>query len=319
MNRPPHRPSRRTFMLAAALALITLLAGFLMVAVRKEPKAAPARVAPLANTRILPRTAPPDVGQKLGKEVSGALGFTDDLPTEVRIRQLMNTTGKLTDDELEELTRALLSPPGHDETLAEHSTWFHEIANLLQRQESGLRSFAEVLATVARDATRDPATRDYALQHLRRVWDKAAADPGLRPAIEATFGEMTATGDPMRQTALLSLHLLDPAGGSGMETTLLVENVLSILKGGKETGNDAIRSRMVAARIAGERRLAGSRGALLELATAESEHALVRMAAISALGRFAEPSDLDALARLSPKDERVAGAIRRAAAMSAGK
>lgn len=248
----------------------------------------------------------------MSSAVSDSLGFTGKLPLEARVRELMEITGPLTASETEEAFRALLALPGKGESLAQRSTWFHELANLLQRQTLDQRKFSEVLATVARNGGQDLATRDYALQHLRRIWDKSATAPDLRHAIEATFGEMTAPRNPLMPTALLSLHLLDPSGSGGIDSTALVQAVKTVLKDTKATGDDATRARMVAARIAGERRLDGARGPLLKLATTDSIHTLVRMAAISALGRFADPSDLKTLAALSSSDERLTGAIRHA-------
>lgn len=312
---PAHGKGRRRVVMG--IVTVSLVAGLVMIVQRREDRQ-PDKIKSLATTHIEPRTAAPDPAEaRLRRGVSDVLGFTGGLPTQARIRELMEMGDQLTEDEVAELLRGLLSPRAQGEAVARHSTWFHELANLLQRQNPDPHDFSEVLATVARDGKRDLATRDYALQHLRRIWGKASADPELRGAIEATFAEMAVAGNPMRATALLSLHMLDPSG-SAMDDTALAGSVMALLEDNRSTGDEAVRARMVAARIAGERRLDGSRGPLLKLATGESVHALVRMAAISALGRFADPSDLETLRSLAPADERVAVAIRHATSASTG-
>lgn len=305
---------------ATGLLLTSLLVLLYQLRPHPQPLATPTpKHAPLADTHLDPRTAPPDHPENtMSSGFSDALGFTGELPLEACVRKLMEINGPLTASEIEESFRALLALPESGEPLALRATWFHELANLLQRQKLDQRAFGEVLASAARNSRQDLATRDYALQHLRRIWEKSAADKELRLAIEATFGEMIAPRNPLMPTALLSLHLLDPAG-SATNFTMLVQAVSSVLEDPKITGDDVVRARMAAARIAGERQLAGSRGPLLKLATAPSGNVLVRMAAISALGRFGDPSDLNTLAALSPSDERLIGAIRHATSMGAGK
>lgn len=317
MNRSEHHDSSALGLAGhparIGLACALVIAGALLLVFQSdsgEDEAPPAAAAePLPRTRLEPRPAPPSrPAGMMRREISAALGFTGNIPTAERIREIMEMRDPLTEVETEELLRALLAPRGEDEAAARHSTWFHEIANLLHRQDVDHQQFAEVLATVAADEARGGTVRDYALQHLRRVWHAAEDDSGLRESIEATFAGMASEGHPLRASALLSLHLLDPRGSRGAGP--LENEVVRILSDSRASGEAAVHARMAAARIAGDRRLSESRGELLALAASDSRHALVRMVAVSALGRLGDPSDLRALEDLSSRDPRVAEVIR---------
>ena len=306
--------------LASGLVLIALIAVWFQLRTHEVPKEVQRKkYEPLQATHFDPRTMPPDHPQStMSPAVNASLGFVGGLSLEARVRELMEISGPLSGNEIEEAFRAMLALPAAGESIAQHATWFHELANLLQCQKLDLRAFSEVLATVVRNSSQDLATRDYGLQHLNRVWGKAEGNPDLRHSIEATLEATATTRNPLRATALLNLHLLDPTGRRGVDATALVEGVKTILSDSTSTGEEVVRSRMVAARIAGERHLDESRGPLLRLATSESEHALVRMAAISALGKLADRTDMKTLATLSSKDPRVMDAIRHAADLAGG-
>ena len=274
----------------------------------------PGQAEPLADTEIKPRTGVPErIEKSMRRELAVALGYVGEAPAAERVRQLMGLRKVLTPDESNELLRFLLSTGGDAVSSGEGSTLFHEVANQLQRQSVDLRVFAEVLATVARDDKRPEVYRDYALQHLRRVWSSSSADGELQGSITATFQEIARHPGILQASALLSLHLIDPRGRIGAGAGELRDEVGRILSvSGATNGTDSIRLKMAAARIAGERHMDDQRDALLRISSAEGEHALVRMSAVSALGRIADASDLQALASLSPADERVATAIRHA-------
>jgi hypothetical protein len=270
---------------------------------------------PLANSSLRPRSRPPqETGMLMRRSLSTALGDDSEVPHAARILQLMDTRERLTEGEISELLRALVTPAEIGESRTLHATWFHEVANLIQRQDHDQRSFSEVLATVARDGERSRATRDYALQQLRRVWSKNPQDVNLRRAIEGTFVEMNASGHPMRATALLSLHMLDSLEPGSRGWKSLHDGIVSILDSPARHGAGAVSEQMAAARIAGERDMRNVRKPLMRIASMDGEHALVRMAAVAALGRMADPADLRALVNLSPSDQRVAEAIRHATA-----
>jgi hypothetical protein len=299
-----------TGMVAGLVAAVTVW--FVIEYRGDQPPAVAGEVLPLGKSGLQPRDAVPgNPAQTMRPAVASVLGFEGEAPLRSRVRELMVLREALNGDEIEELLRALLGSPMEGRTQGEDSsTWFHEVANVLHRQATPPRAFAEVLATVAGDGKRNLVVRDYALQHLRRVWSSAAADPGLMGSIEATLELLAETPGELRPTALLSLHLLDPRGRGGLDDGVVVRAVTAALK--PSATSESVGLRMVAARICGERNLAPLRPALMAAASSESEHALVRMSAVAALGRIGIPEDLDALASLSPGDGRVATAIAHA-------
>lgn len=297
----------------AGVGLVVLSAGVWWMQSRPEDDPRPAAASPLAVTALQPRTsAPPDMADRLREEVIRGLGYAPGKPSAAsRLREVMEFSGELRPAEAEEVMRAMLAPTPAGESAAEHSTWFHESAKHLQKLPLIQGTFAEVLATVARDGARDLTTRDYALQHLRELWGRAE-EPALRRSIEATLLEMLPARGSIRPTVLLSLHQLDPSGADGVDDATLVEAVGEALSGEPEAGHHGMRTRMVAARIAGERGLESLREPLFQLASSESAHALERMASIAALRRLGHPADVERLAALSSSDPRVAGALRHA-------
>jgi hypothetical protein len=322
-DNPQHRPvaSRKSapwWVFAAVAAVAAICATIVLLDGDKPPAATslaeritPRPDAALAETGLRPRTKVPGEPQdRIRPGLATALGHGGERPTASRILQLMDTRDSLNREEIDELLRAMLT---HGEGwIAARSTWFHEIANLVHSQEHDKRSFAEVLATVARDSTRDLATRDYALQQLRRVWAGSGQDHSLRRAIEETFIEMNVAENPLRATALLSLHLLEEADVGSRASQSLRQSVVSILGGSDTSAAENVPVRMVAARIAGERKIHSMGGDLLMIASSDREHALVRMSAASALSDMGPSSELDALSDLNPADRRVAAAIRHA-------
>jgi hypothetical protein len=313
------------FLCAAVAAVVLLCAAIILFDGAKPPEAephaewiSPRPDAALAETGMRPRTTSPAESEVLIRpRLSSALGFGVERPPASRILELMDTRESLSRGEVEELLRALLS---HDNgQLANRSTWFHEIANLVQSQDHDRRAFAEVLATVARDDKRSHATRDYALQQLRRVWAGSGSDKSLRRAIEETFIEMNVEDNPLRSTALLSLHLLEGVDTESRASRSLRQSVISILGDSGLTGANIVPDRMVAARIAGERQILSLRRDLLMIASSDQQHALVRMSAASALGNMGSSSELDSLSSLNPADQRVAAAVRHATQYRSGR
>jgi len=237
-----------------------------------------------------------------------------------RIEVLRAIAGQLAAAETELLVAALLAsrPPGVNG--GEFSTWFHEIANLLHRQSAPSKAFARALATVAADPARDAVLRDYALQHLRVVWNNAGGDASLRSSIEASLRRLARGDDPPATAALLSLHLLgDTAAAPGRPVArALGDDELAALAGsllaGPAGSSDTPR-RMTAARIAADRRLAALRPVLARVASDPAEHTLARMSAINAIGRIGERADRPLLESLAAAEPALALAARDALAL----
>lgn len=293
-------------------------------------KAGPAEAAaPGLPELALPAEAP-GAGKMARDDLREALDSNGSLAPQQRLDILASLPGELSPADCEALLRALLEPRPADASAGWHAEYFHQIAGLLQRSDGARERFAQALATVARDAQRGAIVRDYALQHLRQVWDRA--DAKLRAPVEATFREVAA-GDPaLASSALLSLHLLGtPAGrdplGAGAnpppprgkaiyripdaELAPLVAKILA-----EPPSADTVTPRLSALRIIGDRRMRNFRDDLRRIAAdATGEPAMVRMAAIANLGRVADPADRAFLESIdSSGDGRVANAVRHALA-----
>jgi hypothetical protein len=309
---PKHRILVAGGVLAVALVTVTLF--------RHKPSPPPAPPTATANLQDihLPPAAP-GANEFVRAELCEALGITGTGAPQRRIDLLASITGTLTPEECRAILGALLQPRAADAPEGWHAEYIHNLARLMQRAENSREEFARVLATLARDPRRGETVRDYALQHLRQVWDHSQ---DLRPRVEASFREFS-TDPHMSASALLSLHLLGTPTSPGAEQTParsyripdteISPVVARILK--EEPTADGMSARLTALRIVGDRRLTGFRDDLRRIASAtKGEHALVRMAAVSNLARFADPADRAFLESLEARDPRVAHAVRRALA-----
>lgn len=310
--------SRRRLIACCVFAAAAVAAVLLVVRPRPGTPPAPSLVLALAPLPASPRPAQAD--PKIRPEIVEALGFTA-APWERRLDLLRRLPGNLKEVELDALLVAMMQPLPAASSTAVYSTYIHEIASVLER-EGGIRErLARGLATLARDVTRDEATRDYAIQHLRQVWHRAGDDAPLRTAIASTFREFTRLDPVLSTGALLSLHLLGstteghrPAVGSTPQDSDQLPDaefasLLDPIFAGKTTANN-LPARLTALRIVGERRLPAYRAAMLTILRDRSDHALVRMAAAHALGKIANPDDLQSLAALDAGDPRVATAVQ---------
>lgn len=314
-------PKARNRLLSGSVAITAIVAGWCWLG--REPAAVVREISTLENITL----DSPDRHQveRLRPQIAEALGLSATSPGARRIEILRDFKSSLSEPEHEALLAALMEPrpPGVSEGW--FSEYFHSIASLMQSQEGDRQMFARVLATVVRDPSRDGVVRDYAIQHLRQVWDRTDRDGELRSSIEATFRELCSADSGVSPSALLSLHLLGtPAGVDGPELSTasprsyavddaeLEPLVLGILQ--QAPSASAISARMTACRVAGDRGLNAAGSHLLEIARNHSEHALVRMAAVNAIRRIGNSPDLASLAALEPGDQRVAYAIRSALA-----
>lgn len=309
--------SRRRLIACCVLAAAGISAVFLAVRPRPATPPVPPPAVALAALPVSPWPAQAD--RKVRPEIVEALGYAA-APWERRLDLLRQLPGGLNGAELDALLAAMMQPPPAASSTALYSTYIHEIASVLER-ESGIRErLARGLATLARDATRDEATRDYAIQHLRQVWNRAADDAPLRTAVSSTFREFTHLDPVLSTGALLSLHLLGSTEGhrqGGASPTPVSDqmpdaelvSLLDPIFSGKTTANN-LPARLTALRIVGERRLPAYRAAMLTILRDRSDHALVRMAAAHALGKIANPDDLQSLAALDAGDPRVATAVQ---------
>jgi hypothetical protein len=326
---------RRLIIVLTSIAVLggaTALFHFVATPRWPAPVAVPARAVPLGGFSIPP--LPQHARKQLRPEIREALGFGAAAPWGRRLDLVRELPADLASSETDALLAALVAPCPPATSTAVHSTFVHEIACVLQRCREAHEPFARALAGLARDTGRDRVIRDYAVQHLRQLWDRAGYSVALRSAIVSALREFTTADPVVAAPALLSLHLLGSggvgdeaigatrgpgqpdAGPSGLRGVLPSFHVpdselvplLDAIFAAKPSA-DNIPARLTAARIAGERRMNGLRPVLLTTLTNPAEHTLVRMAAVVALGNIADPADLETLASLDPDDPRIAAAL----------
>jgi hypothetical protein len=302
----------------AAVAVVALAVALVISPRDGKPRESPAvTIPPLADLRM------GEIGEQtgnLGPLVRDVVDADGRVPQGLRMAAVGKLPPELSVSEQDALLAVLEHPRGTNETAGRHSEFFHELALKLGGIDALRERFARVLATVARDDQQDGVVRDYALQHLRQVWERS--DDPLRKSIEATFSQISSTGSELSASALLSLHLLgtgdrrtaisqsEPAGARTWEVPS--EKLDPVVKGilARQPTARGIPDRMTALRIAGDRRLADRRDDLKRIAAARGgEHRLVRMAAIAAIARFADPADIPFFKSVGKSDPEVASAV----------
>jgi hypothetical protein len=198
-----------------------------------------------------------------------------------------------------------------------YAEYFHEVALALGSQGGDHERFARVLAAVAVDSDRDAVIRDYAVQHLRRVWERSAAEPNLRGTIVASLRRFVRDEPEISGAALLSLHLLEsqPAiPGKAAEPAITTKELEHLMH---HTLNDGAsrrdpRTTMGILRIVGARRMLGLAPDVRQLVSDNSQHALVRMSGIAALADLGQQMDRDFLSSLDQPDPRIIKAVKSA-------
>lgn len=309
-------------MLWAGGVAVVALAVTLVISPRGgKPREFPAAtVPPLADLRmgeISEHTG------NLGPVVRDVVNADGGVSQGLRMAAIYELPPELSVSEQDALLAVLEHPRGANETAGRHSEFFHELALKLGDIDVLRERFARVLATVARDEHQDGVIHDYALQHLRQVWERS--DDPLRKSVEATFSQISSARSDLSASALLSLHLLgtgdrrtamsksEPKGARtwAVPSEKLAPVVREILA--REPTARGISDRMTALRIVGDRRLADRRDDLKRIAAAHGgEHQLVRMAAIAAITRFADPADIPFLESVEKSDPRIASVVTHA-------
>lgn len=262
---------------------------------------------------------------KLRPVLAEALGYGSASPWQRRIDLIRRLPGNLPADETDALLTALMTNRPPDVAVPTYASYVHEIASILQSHAEIRARFANVLAALARDTSRDATIRDYAIQHLRLTWTRAADQPALQTSIANAFREFTHLDTGISTSVLLSLHMLGasaPAprdngqlnGASSARPAFNVPDadLATLLPPifASKSSQQNMPARLTAIRIIGQRRLKSFRQPLLIAVGESNEHARIRMAAVYALGEIGDPADLKTFAKLEPSDDLVANAIR---------
>lgn len=235
-------------------------------------------------------------------------------PARTRIDLAMACDRDLNDDELMALLAEVSTLPAATVDPGWHAQYLHEICVQLHHHPSIRSKFARVLVGISTDTGRAQVEREYAVQHLREVWRRAADDKALRQSVVAHFKKLIDNNPELAGSALLSLHFLgnDPGSqwnGSGtavsnQEIEPLVSKLLRQSRDKTATGGV-----MAALRVAGDRALGASLPAVKQVAADSSVTAIVRMAAVSIVAK----TDRDSatfLQSITPGEPLVDQAIR---------
>lgn len=258
-----------------------------------------------------------DDTKRLRIEVLDSLGYMKNQSIEERIAVTKALPHDLADADLEALLRFLVEARDPSVSEGDHAYFFHELCNKLHHFPQIRSTYAAALYQVAGDVKQDGVTQDYALQHLRRIWEKSSADQGLRGSIQASFWQIVTADQTTAASAMLSLHNLGVVTGPSTDYTdapvmtkdfePIIQNVLS------NTATAAnISQRMTAARIAGDRKMMECSEQLLAMVENQKEHMLVRVSAINSLGKLGRKTELANLASRLDHDPRLTTALTHA-------
>lgn len=276
--------SKGRLVLAAILLGVALAIGihFMARTPRKHHASPPVSVAALEPLHVAHST--PQTSATLRPAV---LKLLDPATTaRTRIDLAMACDRDLNNDELMALLAEISTPPAAAVDAGWHSQYLHEICVQLHHHSSIRSKFARVLVGISADTSRSQVEREYAVQHLREVWHRAADDQSLRQALVASFKTLIEDHAEMAGPALLSLHFLgsDPDRGWNGSSAIIGNDeieplVARLLKQSRD--KRATGAVMAALRVVGDRALSGPQQSVRQVAADPAVTATVRMAAVS--------------------------------------
>jgi hypothetical protein len=196
----------------------------------------------------------------------------------------------LTEAETLALLHQLHTPPPPT-NIPWHSTYIHLICNLLQQIPAFHDPFASALADIAANRNLPEVHRDYAFQHLRILWHRSR-DQSTHPdnpeerhnLIEGTFRNLLNQNPETTAQSLLGLHeIRHPDGKHAINDDEITNLARATLIKQKNQTDIPVNARMTAIRIIAERRIADAEPILMDIAADDTQHNLVRAAAIGSL------------------------------------
>jgi hypothetical protein len=247
-------------------------------------------------------------------DLLASLGISKEQNIEARAAAIKALPDDLSAAELDMLLRFLIEYRASTVAEGAHAFFFHELCNKLHHFSKIRPTYAAALYQVAGDDKHDPITRDYAIQHLRRVWEKSPGDLPLRQSLQASFWQLAAGEPATAASAMLSLHNL------GIETspnadysqaavpTADFQPFLDTILRQAPTAT-SIPQRLTAVRIAGDRRIASAVDLLVTIVENNAEHTLVRTSAINALRKLGMKEQLATLAAHHSTEPRLSTAF----------
>lgn len=291
-----------------AFALLsTALVWWITMPPRAVPEAQRPVVAPLPAPEATPHPSDPLYPAEIRPEVAAALGLDGHGDQAARLTALRALPTDLTDDEAAAATRVLLDPVPTDRNLGGTALWQHEWVSLLIRSGHSGEPLARALAAIATDAHRPEILRDYALQHLRRIANRA--DDPLLESILATLRQAWNEDASLRASILLSLHQIHRQGRAAYPAIPDAE-ISPLLEAALSDPASPLPLRLTALRVIEERRIPGHTTRLRQLAADPSSPPMARASAVAILARQGTPEDRTWLATLQPSDPLTTSALR---------
>jgi len=179
--------------------------------------------------------------------------------------------------------------------VAEHAHLANEVLNALHRQQEVPEGFAQVVIELANDGSQPDLVRDYAVQHLRSVWNDLPESSAERGHIAEVLWEQADSRHASRSgTALLALHQLGIREGLIQEGERFISNddfasrLPLFLTRPDEPGS----VRITALRIVAERSLKNHLQPVRQLIGDSSQNTVVRLRAIATLGSIGTTEDI---------------------------
>jgi hypothetical protein len=188
----------------------------------------------------------------------------------------------------------------------EEDAWHHRvnsILNAIRVQQRVPTEFADILIDLA-SRKGDPVLSLYAIQHLS-MWLPEEQDSGKQAAIKDLFERLMRTpGDPMAGTAVLLSSDLERQHVEGFEPEVIEKAALRLVADRKATQD----VRISALHACCDRNLSTVLKDARVIAADISEISVLRKAAIHAIGRMGDESDLPLLLEVAKESRHIAAA-----------
>lgn len=170
----------------------------------------------------------------------------------------------------------------------------NEILTILGRQSLSALDYAALLVEVFTEKTNHFVLRDYALQHLSELYERAPNDPSIRKRLRPVFwGALTETDSQIAGTALLALVQLGEFD-SEIDPVALRAAALNVAENGDVDERTRISSLQVCAHLQEK----GVLRAAWQLIEPQSGSLPLQASAIAAIGALGSAEDLRRLKSL---------------------
>ena len=230
-----------------------------------------------ARSRLASKPTPsPEMPANLPERITPAFQADPSISERVKTVHALGTT--LSSKEISALYAYLLTPGSPVAATRQNENWLrNEMLNQLAEQETLPSGLADVLLAIYQDPQQDVVMRDYAVQRMTPVYERASSEEkaALRQALWQATGE---TDGSIAGTALLALQELAQTS-EGLERNRVAETALQLATD-EQCGE---LSRITAIQVCGQMGVNQAETLMLQLAQNASSIPL-RISAIAALG-----------------------------------